>query len=121
MDADAKPKRTRRKKAVEPVAAEVAPADESSATMDVPVSETPPAKPKRTRKPKAAATEAVSDAAAPAVAVPDAAPAAETAPVADSDGGVDVDSGQAAAGAIDPDPGEAGSPRRGWWQRTFGA
>jgi ribonuclease E len=25
-----------------------------------------------------------------------------------------------AAVGIDPDPGEAGSPRRGWWQRTFG-
>ncbi|MGY2735008.1 ribonuclease E [Sphingomonas sp. UYP23] len=117
VDADAKPKRTRRKKAVEPVAAEAAPADETSATMDVPVSEEPAPKPKRTRKPKAAAVEAVTpeaaapEAEAPAVVLADGLDGA--APADDAAAGPD--------GGIDPDPGEAGSPRRGWWQRTFGA
>ncbi|GHH15147.1 hypothetical protein GCM10008023_17610 [Sphingomonas glacialis] len=117
VDADAKPKRTRRKKAVEPVAAEAAPADETSATMDVPVSQEPAPKPKRTRKPKAAAVDAVTPEAA--------APEAETPAVvlADGlDGAAPADDAAAGPdGGIDPDPGEAGSPRRGWWQRTFGA
>lgn len=117
VDADAKPKRTRRKKVVEPVAAEMAPADETSATMDVPVSQEPAPKPKRTRKPKAAAVEAVTpeaaapEAEAPAVVLADGLDGA--APADDAAAGPD--------GGIDPDPGEAGSPRRGWWQRTFGA
>ena len=117
VDADAKPKRTRRKKAVEPVAAEAAPADETSATMDVPVSQEPAPKPKRTRKPKAAAVDAVTpeaaapEAEAPAVVLADGLDGA--APADDAAAGPD--------GGIDPDPGEAGSPRRGWWQRTFGA
>ena len=117
VDADAKPKRTRRKKAVEPVAAEAAPADETSATMDVPVSQEPAPKPKRTRKPKAAAVDTVTpeaaapEAEAPAVVLADGLDGA--APADDAAAGPD--------GGIDPDPGEAGSPRRGWWQRTFGA
>ncbi|WP_426263945.1 Rne/Rng family ribonuclease [Sphingomonas sp. PWP1-2] len=117
VDADAKPKRTRRKKAVEPVAAEAAPADETSATMDVPVSQEPAPKPKRTRKPKAAAVDTVTpeavapEAEEPAVVLADGLDGA--APADDAAVGPD--------GGIDPDPGEAGSPRRGWWQRTFGA
>ncbi|MEG3176242.1 ribonuclease E/G [Sphingomonas sp. RB3P16] len=112
VDADAKPKRARRKKTVDAPVAEAAPADASSAMMDVPVSEEPAPKPKRTRKPKAAV--------APAAAAPEAdAPAT---PLADGlDGAAPADDAAAGPDAgIDPDPGEAGSPRRGWWQRTFG-
>ncbi|MET3762685.1 ribonuclease E/G [Sphingomonas sp. UYEF23] len=117
VDADAKPKRTRRKKAVEPVAAEAAPADETSATMDVPVSQEPAPKPKRTRKPKAAAV----DTATPEAAAPEAeAPAVVLADGLDGAAPAD-DAAVGPDGGIDPDPGEAGSPRRGWWQRTFGA
>uniref|UniRef100_UPI0035CA1ED4 Rne/Rng family ribonuclease n=1 Tax=uncultured Sphingomonas sp. TaxID=158754 RepID=UPI0035CA1ED4 len=110
VDADAKPKRTRRKKPADAVVAEAAPADESSATMDVPVSEEPAPKPKRTRKPKAAVV-AAAESDAPAIALADGLDGA--APADDAADGPE--------GGIDPDPGEAGSPRRGWWQRTFGA
>jgi ribonuclease E len=96
--APAKPKRTRRKKADAPAAeAETAPtpaADEAEA----------PAKPKRTRRKKAdaPAPEAVAEA-----------PAAEAAPAEEP----------AAADADASDTGDetAATPRRGWWQRTFGA
>ena len=122
-EADAKPKRSRRK--AKPADAEVVPAaeaevDTSSAMMDVPVSEEPAPKPKRTRKPKAAAANAVDGAATPAdpqaeaQAIPLPAETAAEAPAEAADV-------TASSGAIDPDPGEAGSPRRGWWQRTFGA
>lgn len=121
-DADAKPKRSRRAKA-KPVAdavVEAAPveaaAEASSAMMDVPVSEEPAPKPKRTRKPKAAAAEAAAlveaEGEAPAVAL-----VAETVAA----GPAEAMEAATPTGAIDPDPGEAGSPRRGWWQRTFGA
>ncbi|RSV43084.1 ribonuclease E/G [Sphingomonas sp. ABOLD] len=95
-EAPAKPKRTRRKKA--DVEAEAAPA-----AVEVPAEEAP-AKPKRTRRKKAdVATEAAPE--APAVEAPVAqgvTPAAEE-PAAE----------EASA--------EDGQPRRGWWQRTFGA
>ncbi|WP_241213640.1 ribonuclease E/G [Sphingomonas sp. ABOLE] len=95
-EAPAKPKRTRRKKA--DVEAEAAPA-----AVEVPAEEAP-AKPKRTRRKKAdVATEAAPE--APAVEAPVAqgvTPAAEE-PAAE----------EATA--------EDGQPRRGWWQRTFGA
>ncbi|OWK31065.1 Rne/Rng family ribonuclease [Sphingomonas dokdonensis] len=96
--APAKPKRTRRKKADAPAAeAENAPTpavDEAEA----------PAKPKRTRRKKADAPAA--EAAAEA-------PAAEAAPVDE----------QALAEGDASDSGDeaAATPRRGWWQRTFGA
>ncbi len=95
-EAPAKPKRTRRKKA--DVEAEAAPA-----AVETPAEEAP-AKPKRTRRKKA---DTVAEAApeAPAVEAPirqDVAPAAE---------------GPAAEEAT----AEEGQPRRGWWQRTFGA
>jgi ribonuclease E len=124
-EAPAKPKRSRRK--VKPVDAPVddaAPAQEaavdSPAMMDVPVSEEPAPKPKR-RAPrkKAAAPVAAnaSPAAEPAVDSPALPLSAEVAPVV-----ADNDSDDASAEReIDADPGEAGSPRRGWWQRTFGA
>ena len=98
--APAKPKRTRRKKA-EAVEAEAAPAVEAPAEpAPEPVAEAAPAKPKRTRK-KAVAAEAA------------AAPAAEPVPVAQDTAPVEA--------AEDDAESEDGTPRRGWWQRTFGA
>jgi ribonuclease E len=67
------------------------------------VAEEAPAKPKRTRRKKA---DAVAADAAPAASVTAEAPAADEAPaVAETPSGDD----------------DGSSPRRGWWQRTFGA
>ncbi|WP_121119221.1 Rne/Rng family ribonuclease [Croceibacterium ferulae] len=96
----AKPKRTRRKKADEAVAAE----PEAPAAPE-PAAEAP-VKPKRTRRKKAdVETEVPAEAAAPAAEPASTEEVTEPAPV--------------------PEPGDetanAGGPRRGWWQRTFGA
>jgi ribonuclease E len=117
-EAPAKPKRTRRKKA--DVEAEAAPADaEAPATDDAPSSDEAPAKPKRTRKKKvdAVAEEAAVEPVSPEpVAEPAAAEPAAAAPEAPADA-----SGETAEAApSDPDAPEE-PPRRGWWQRTFGA
>lgn len=72
------------------------------------VEEAAPAKPKRTRKKKVEAVEAEP---APAV---EAAPVAEQAAPAES-------TAEADAEAEGEGEGEDGTPRRGWWQRTFGA
>jgi len=97
-----KPKRSRRKKAeIEPVTPD-APTPEAG--------EDAPAKPKRARRKKAdtaADVETVEVPVEPAATDPAVAePAAATGP-ADSAGDDSVD--------------ENGAPRRGWWQRTFGA
>ncbi|WP_372850987.1 ribonuclease E/G [Sphingomonas sp.] len=107
--APAKPKRARRTKAAAAAEAEVvaAPEPEPVVAVEAPAEEAP-AKPKRARRTKAAA----SGAAAPEALTAD----APAIPLGD-DGAAPADD---AAGGIDPDPGEAGSPRRGWWQRTFG-
>ena len=100
-EAPAKPKHTRRKKA-EAVEAEAAPAVEAPvAPTPEPVAEEAPAKPKRTRRKKAEAVEVET---APAIEVP---VAQDTAPVE--------------AGEGEEGDNEDGTPRRGWWQRTFGA
>ncbi|NLR38242.1 ribonuclease E/G [Novosphingobium sp. ERW19] len=94
-----KPKRTRKKK-VE--AAPEAPAPEAEAApSEAPAAEAevPAEKPKRTRRKKA---DAVASEAAPAETVSAEAPAAEDA-------------------ASEAEAGEQSAPRRGWWQRTFGA
>lgn len=105
-----KPKRTRKKK-VEAVADDAAPAAEAvvadaPATEAVPAADAAveaPAKPKRTRRKKA---DAVAADAAPAATVTAEAPVAEEAPaVAEAPAGDD----------------DGATPRRGWWQRTFGA
>ncbi|MBB4837555.1 ribonuclease E [Sphingomonas kyeonggiensis] len=108
-EAPAKPKRTRKKK-VEAVEAEAAPAVEAPVEVVAePVAEeAAPAKPKRTRKKKVEAVEAEP---APAV---EAAPVAEQAAPAES-------TAEADAEAEGEGEGEDGTPRRGWWQRTFGA
>ncbi len=102
-EAPAKPKRTRRKKA--DVEAEAAPA-----AAPEPVAEEAPAKPKRTRRKKADVPAAdVASAEEPAVVE-----------VAANDGAAPADeaAGDTSNGSID---GPDGAPRRGWWQRTFGA
>jgi ribonuclease E len=102
-EAPAKPKRSR-KKAVT-AEAEAAPAVEAPVEAPAPelVAEEAPAKPKRTRK-KAATSEAAQ------------APAVEAAPVAQ-----DLAPGAEGDDAGDEGTNEDGTPRRGWWQRTFGA
>ena len=102
-EAPAKPKRTRRKKAVEPVA-DAGDAGVVSDGLGAPPPETedePAPKPKRTRRKKAETTPATE--AAPAVA-DEPVPEAEREP----------------ATASDDEDDAAGTPRRGWWQRTFG-
>ncbi|MFC3582018.1 Rne/Rng family ribonuclease [Sphingomonas hylomeconis] len=124
-EAPAKPKRSRRKKAdveAETPAVETAVVD-SPALMDVPVSEEP--MPKKRRAPRKKA-EVEAEAEAPVAirapkpaAKPRTPKAAAAAPVAPA---VEVEQADMPAEReVDADPGEAGSPRRGWWQRTFGA
>jgi ribonuclease E len=155
---EAKPKRTRRRKA--DVSAEEAPELAIAPAAETPAAEPAaeaPAKPKRTRR-KAAATAETSTADAPAPEAPAAAnddaaeapkprrrstrrkaAADEAAPVAPVSEGEAADASATPAvieGAADgaapvdaPEPAatpeaaneEAGTPRRGWWQRTFGA
>ncbi|WP_028965512.1 Rne/Rng family ribonuclease [Sphingomonas phyllosphaerae] len=100
-EAPAKPKRTRRKKVAEPVveAGDAGPVNDGLPAPE-PVAEEAPAKPKRTRRKKVA-----EDAAPEPVAAVE--PAADEAPAAEEP-------------AADADPSTA-QPRRGWWQRTFGA
>lgn len=113
----AKPKRTRKKKADAEV--EAAPAVEAA-----PV-EAAPAKPKRARR-KAAAPEATPEAAAaPEAEVVAEAPAAASADAPTEAETVAQDLTPAApedtATATAAEPAEQAAPRRGWWQRTFGA
>lgn len=146
-DAPAKPKRSRRKKADEtveatPVAAlDVATAEAGIAAEPQPEAEAP-VKPKRTRKKKA--DEAVESAPVEAAPVAEAAPV-EAAPAEDAPKPKRRSRAKAATTAAEPAPvaqdlspaaegeapadaapegegeGEGGEPRRGWWQRTFGA
>ena len=102
-EAPVKPKRARKKKVeAAPVAeADAAPAPDAVAEVTAEATETAPAepaKPKRTRKKK---SDAVAAEAAPVETVTAEAPAAEDSSTSEGD--------------------EAASPRRGWWQRTFGA
>ena len=122
----AKPKRARRTKAsaaaeAEAVAAAPEPEPQPEPVVVEAVAEEAPAKPKRSRKKAAPEGKARVAKSAPQAEI--AAPAAVTSdaePVAapDADGAAPADA--MASGGVDPDPGEAGSARRGWWQRTFG-
>jgi ribonuclease E len=112
----AKPKRSRKKAA--PIEAEAEPAiTEAPAATVAEVAapeaevEAPVSKPKRSRK-KAAPADTAAETDADAVS-PLAANDADETPVAvDADGAAPADDD-----ALGPD----GTPRRGWWQRTFGA
>ncbi|WP_223177812.1 ribonuclease E/G [Sphingobium sp. KCTC 72723] len=105
--APAAPKRGRRKKVDIAAEAEAA-AAQAAPVVDAPAAEEAPAKPKRTRRKKA---DTVTEAApAPVVEAPvadEAAPEIGTAETISADGD---ENGQ----------NEDGTPRRGWWQRTFG-
>jgi len=137
---EAKPRRTRRKKVAEvessePAAVEAAPEPEAEAAAPE-----PEAKPKRTRRKKAAPdAEAEADVVAPARAAkpvaeepaPAAAPKrtrrkkADPAPVTDAAEPVAEVAATVTAAAGEDEGADGqnadGSPRRGWWQRTFGA
>ena len=113
-EAPAKPKRTRRKKVDAPAveAGDAAPVTDGLPAPDSAdvEAEPAPAKPKRTRRKKADAAPAEPVATEPAAPEPveetvAAEPSSDTAPTSDE--------GEAAA---DTDA----TPRRGWWQRTFG-
>ena len=106
-EAPAKPKRTRRKKA-DPTAEEAAAAE---AAPETPAAEEAPAKPKRTRRKKADAVveEVVVAEAAPSVETPSEAVSSETTETVTMDGEAEANG-----------EGDDGTPRRGWWQRTFG-
>lgn len=150
-EAATKPKRTRRKKADEVVPeTPVTPLDVATAEAGIAGEPQPeaevPAKPKRTRKKKADVAETAPTEAAAAEPVAEVAPVeataeeapkpkrrsrakaaatpAEPAPVA-QDLAPAGDAPEAAAPANEGEAvdaeGEAGEPRRGWWQRTFGA
>jgi len=116
-EAPAKPKRARRKAApaTEPVAEAAPEAPAVEAVQAEPEAEAAP-KPKRRTRAKKADVPAV-DVAEEAPAIP--------ALVMDADGAAPAE--DAASGSTAPDGAEGspnnadGTPRRGWWQRTFGA
>ena len=101
QDEPAKPKRSRRKKAdAEAVVETVAELVPEAAPAPVETAEEAPAKPKRTRRKKADAETVVET-------------PVETAPQSDVE-----PEAQPATAAAEADA--SASPRRGWWQRTFG-
>ncbi len=86
--------------------------------------EAPPEKPKRTRRKKAAAEPAAEEAApepAPPAAANDGAEAAPAARRRRPAKKAAAPAETPADSEADADVGEDGEPRRGWWQRTFGA
>ncbi|BBC72989.1 ribonuclease [Altererythrobacter sp. B11] len=105
-----KPKRRSRAKKAEPVVTEDA--GEASAAPEA-AEEAKPAKPKRTRRKKA-------DVEAEAQPEPEAA-AEEPAPAAPTVEAQPQDASDPEAANDANGDAEGGSPRRGWWQRTFGA
>ncbi len=116
-EAPAKPKRTRRKKADAPEAEVVeAPVAEAveAAPVAVEAEVEAPVKPKRTRRKKSDSPEAEAPAAAA-----EAATEAPAEPAAE----IPAEATPSPASAEAPDSAEEapGEPRRGWWQRTFGA
>jgi ribonuclease E len=108
----AKPKRARRK------AAAATEAVEAPAPVETPVAAEPeaPAKPKRARRKKAEAEPAPEAVAETVEAAPDAEPADDAiVPMSPTGAGAEPDAADEGAGDGQD------SPRRGWWQRTFGA
>ncbi|MBU6395017.1 MAG: ribonuclease E/G [Sphingomonadales bacterium] len=149
-EAPAKPRRSRRKKAdAEVVEAEAAAPDAAAEPLAAAIEVEAPAKPKRTRRKKADTAEAEAPVAEDAVEAPAVEPEAEAgaeapakpkrtrrkksesaeveapqadAPVAEAPA-QDAASETAAEAPAAPAPADEkpGEPRRGWWQRTFGA
>lgn len=127
-EAAAKPRTRRRPKAEAAAAARTAEAPAAEAPTEVPAEEAPaaeaPAKPKRSRK-AAATVEAPAEAPAPAVEAPARPARAKRAPKAAAPAETPAEATPAAAStpapAVEEAPAEPeGTPRRGWWQRTFG-
>ena len=136
-EAPKKGRRRPRARAADAVEAVVAPAPEPVAEV-VEAAPEPAAKPKRSRK-KAVTGEAPVEAAAEPTPVVAPEPVAEEAPAekpkakgraprrkatdvaAEAAPAIPLKADAETAADDDADPGEAGSPRRGWWQRTFGA
>jgi ribonuclease E len=132
-EAEEKPKGRRRPRArrkEEAPVAEPAPQPEAAEAAEAPAPEAEsapvaeaapaaeeekPAKPKRSRRKKAPEAEAAAEAPAEAPA-PEAANDREVAAAAEP-----AASDEAAEAAETGETGETGEPRRGWWQRTFGA
>ncbi|MES2042286.1 MAG: Rne/Rng family ribonuclease, partial [Pseudomonadota bacterium] len=99
----AKPKRSRKKAVSEEAPVAAAPEPEPVVAAEPVAEEAPAEKPKaKGRAPRRKAADAAAEAAPETPAIP---------LKANADAPADDDA----------DPGEAGSPRRGWWQRTFGA
>jgi len=132
-EAPAKPKRApRRKKADAAEAVVEAPVETVAEAPAEPVAEEAPAKPKRApRRKKADAAEAVVE--APVEPVAEEAPAKPKRAPRRKKAEASAAPGESAVAAVEPaaepeaaaaetedDQGDAGSPRRGWWQRTFG-
>ncbi len=110
----AKPKRSRKKVVADAVSVEAAPTIE--ATPVAPVTEEASAEPVKAKRraPRRKAAEATDAVEAVEETAPEApAPARQPRAKAEAAAPTDADA--------DADPGEAGSTRRGWWQRTFGA
>ena len=146
-EAPAKPRRSRRRKAdAEPVEAEAAAAEAAPEPVAVEAETEAPAKPKRSRRKKVDAAEAEPEAPVAEVVAeaPAAAPEAEVeapakpkrtrrkksdSPEAEASAATAVEATESdaapeapvAAAASDPVDDKPGEPRRGWWQRTFGA
>ena len=124
----AKPKRSRRKKSDDAVEAAAEPAEEPAAAIEA-EAEAAPAKPKRTRKKKGEA-EAEAEPAVEAVPADDVAPAAEAEAEPEAPAKpkrarkkaapAEADAGDTVTAEADAAESDDGSPRRGWWQRTFG-
>lgn len=134
VEPPAKPKRSRRKKADAEAPADVTVEAASEATVAEAEAAEAPAKPKRARRRKADTepmpVEAVP---APAPALVEEAPAekpkrtrrkaaAQAAPTpADASVEAPAEAEAVAQDLAPEDPQDQGAPRRGWWQRTFGA
>jgi len=120
-EAPAKPKRTRKKAAPAAAEAEVTAPEAAVEAPVAEVAEAAPAKPKRTRKKKGEEAPAeAAEAAAPA-AEAEAAPAADAAPAKPKRTRKKAVAAEAEpADSVQQGEDENGSPRRGWWQRTFG-
>ena len=115
--AEAAPKKTRRRPSKAKPEAEAA--AEPVVIAEAPAAEAPAEKPKRSRK------KAEPKAAADAVPVEEAPAAATEAPVekpkrARKPKAEPAQAAQAAPGAVQTAEATEGTPRRGWWQRTFG-
>ncbi|MFM5924139.1 MAG: ribonuclease E/G, partial [Novosphingobium sp.] len=120
-EAPAKPKRSRKKK-VEAEAEPEAAIEEAPTAAEEPAAEEAPAKPKRTRKKKVEAEAETVAEEVPAAVAEDAAPVEEAPakPKRTRKKAVAEPVAEPLAEPADAAAEDTASPRRGWWQRTFG-